>query len=212
MAATIETLTPITITPTEYMDFSNLVDMDTTLEMTDETHHLIRTLFSNDLGPNVRRLNVTPISRQLEIPAGQGAICVKLNILLPSIIGKATIEQCESVVQKQNLCLLKFRFIDGHRFLAAHTSTTLPIKISNIPSMGASLFIGSIERRTEPVAFQLNLCILDTCVCFNCGIGEGKMMRCNRCKRTGTFTRYCSRECQEAHWGVHKGVCDVGGI
>jgi hypothetical protein len=30
-----------------------------------------------------------------------------------------------------------------------------------------------------------------------------KMMMCSRCRTV----HYCSRECQKAHWGDHKGQC-----
>ena len=41
----------------------------------------------------------------------------------------------------------------------------------------------------------------DTVVCARCG-GE-VVLRCGRCKQV----RYCGKECQVAHWKLHKGEC-----
>ena len=45
-------------------------------------------------------------------------------------------------------------------------------------------------------------------ICGSCYVcekipGEGKLLKCNRCK----LMRYCGAECQKKDWGRHKGVC-----
>ena len=39
--------------------------------------------------------------------------------------------------------------------------------------------------------------------CGNCGKELDTIKRCSRCKKT----KYCSKECQRAHWKVHKQKC-----
>lgn len=40
-------------------------------------------------------------------------------------------------------------------------------------------------------------------VCASCGLTENHVMACSRCK----IIKYCSRECQRAHWSLHRGDC-----
>jgi hypothetical protein len=42
-------------------------------------------------------------------------------------------------------------------------------------------------------------------VCFACGKAVDGRLKCARCRTA----RYCSRECQKAHWPEHKGSCGV---
>ena len=39
--------------------------------------------------------------------------------------------------------------------------------------------------------------------CAACGITGKPLLVCGKCH----MTRYCSRECQKAHWNVHKAMC-----
>lgn len=49
--------------------------------------------------------------------------------------------------------------------------------------------------------------------CSCCGRREGKLQRCERCKSAGKAPAYyCSKECLERDWPVHKIVCTAHGI
>ncbi|KAJ7321672.1 hypothetical protein DFH08DRAFT_889295 [Mycena albidolilacea] len=42
-------------------------------------------------------------------------------------------------------------------------------------------------------------------ICGNCEVGHWNLRRCGGCGHI----RYCSKECQKAHWGAHRTACKV---
>ena len=44
-------------------------------------------------------------------------------------------------------------------------------------------------------------------ICANCSSPLVKSYKCSRCRLAGVHVRYCSKDCQHAHWGAHKPVC-----
>ena len=206
MADPVFDYTPATVTNTSAFDETNTVSSEDNLLLTDQSHNIIRTMFYTELGPNVRRVNPMPITKQVTIPAGEQFIFLRMGIT-SSIIRTATMEQCELFTQKENLLLVKFRFADGARFMSVLTHPiTIKIQIAEIPGMGTGILIGE-TRRTEPISFKVNICILDTCTCLHCGSGDVRTASCKPCRDHNTFTRYCSQECQRANRKAHKTVC-----
>ena len=55
-------------------------------------------------------------------------------------------------------------------------------------------------------AFHLSMVILDFRTCSFCG-ADKSYKKCARCELATCRTRYCSKECQIAHWPKHKKYC-----
>ena len=47
-------------------------------------------------------------------------------------------------------------------------------------------------------------------ICAACDKPLAKSYKCSRCREAGIHARYCSKQCQVAHWPVHRAVC--GGV
>ena len=44
-------------------------------------------------------------------------------------------------------------------------------------------------------------------ICSACAKPLPKSYKCSRCRAAGIHARYCSKQCQVAHWPVHRAVC-----
>ena len=86
-----------------------------------------------------------------------------------------------------------YDFLDSkgrYHHLMKHTSRDLAAKAQTIP---------------EGMTAEYKRCVLQgkMDVCLVCQ-KQGRLMKCRRCK----VARYCSVECQTAHWPVHKKTCE----
>ena len=100
-----------------------------------------------------------------------------------------------------------FKMRDGVRNLAIHTvAQVCQTRLVDHPERGLGVMF-TFDQKAKKGKVFINLCILDLNVCFFCGESSEKMLACGGCKSVRTFTRYCSKECQEAHWEAHKPLC-----
>ncbi len=64
-------------------------------------------------------------------------------------------------------------------------------------------YLDNLERNVQKWLTVLSVSFRSGRVCAHCSIELPKKMR--RCPCKGAY--YCGRECQKAHWGLHKGGC-----
>ena len=195
---------PVTITDWITRDESHRVSDAEQDALTEETHALLKTHFAPEIGA-VPRVNLMPCATRLQLPAGQETMFIGMN-RFPHCVRQATLDKCEWYTQRGHACLIKFNFPDGPRMIVVHTTEELTIRVAMTEGIGTGIMISSYPR-DQPLTFLLNISVVDAYRCFRCEATSGHLLICERCRAVGTYTRYCSRECQVANWPLHKGVC-----
>lgn len=200
--------TAVAITGWIQGDQSNHLAADLSSQLVEKTHQLLKTHFSAEIGSHVQRIGLIPLTRRLTIPAGHQSMFIQMN-RFPSCVRNATIDKCSLFIQQENISLMKFQFNDGPRMIGVHTEpAALPIRMGEHPGMGAGIIISrSTVHIADNCEFVINICLVDPYTCFHCGATGADMPACAACKQANTYTRYCSRACQEAHRPVHKAMC-----
>ena len=111
-----------------------------------------------------------------------------------------------SFVQKGALALIQFDAGDGTRSAVVYTSQLCPMRLqeTDVEGVGVEIIVMFLDR---PTTLHVNICALDSHVCFNCGASGQKLKYCQKCRDVNVPTRYCSRGCQVAHWPRHAALC-----
>lgn len=195
---------PATITDWITRDESHRVADAEQDALTEETHALLKLHFGGEIGA-VPRVNLMPCATRLQLPAGQETMFIGMAHF-PQCVRRATLDKCEWYTQRGLMCLIKFNFEDGPRMLVVHTTEELTIRVGMTEAIGTGIMLTTTQR-DQPLTFLINISVVDAHRCFRCERTDGHLLICQRCRNVGTYTRYCSRECQVTHWALHKGVC-----
>ena len=104
--------------------------------------------------------------------------------------------------------LIRFDAGDGQRFAVVYTSqkncVTKMVPDVATEGVGVEIYLLFLE---PPTTLYVNVCAIDRHICFQCGASCQRLKYCIKCRDNKVATRYCSKECQIAHWPRHAPLC-----
>ena len=112
---------------------------------------------------------------------------------------------CSCGIGKFPIDYLKDSKLNNIEYMLRRYATRAAISpIFAVPYVEDCFLTGSPDPEAQPPTS------ITQTVCGNCGrakradvISEGELLVCSRCRRM----KYCSKDCQKAHWKSHKGSC-----
>ena len=127
--------------------------------------------------------------------------------LIRSSLRHITKDNVDYFKRKGPVTLIRFNAGDGPRFAAVYTSKRgcdTKLVETRMGGMGVEIYLLLLE---PPTTLYVNVCAIDRHVCFHCGASGQKLKYCIKCRENKVPTRYCSKECQIAHWPRHAALC-----
>jgi hypothetical protein len=172
--------------------------------LANRTMAFLQAHFPHEIGVGVRKVTVRPYALEMTVPPNMGSLTVVLETM-HKCLKNLTLEKVGLFVQRDSVAVMRFDLEDGPRYLAVQSfPVACPIDLVATPE-------GLVAIDVKLAHFQgrmyLNICTVDRSACFQCGRSAERMFKCEGCKQVRTVTRYCSKECQEAHWPVHQAFC-----
>ena len=169
-----------------------------------QTMACLQAQFQQEIGFGVRKVTLRPYALEMTVPPSMGSLTVVLEGM-HKCLKNLTLGKVGLSVQKDSVAVIRFDLEDGPRYLAVQSfPVACPIDLVATPEGLVAIDVGLDHFQGR---MHLNICTVDRSACFRCGHSAERMFKCGECMQVRTVTRYCSKECQEAHWPVHEAFC-----
>ena len=202
-----QTLFPqMTETRLEFNGHGN-VSEDVMTKVCARTKRLIESLFGGDIGLDVKRINFDVCAVQMQTTANPGAVDLALNTMTTGL-QDITLNSVVKFTQRDSAVFIALKTPYGTRqFIFNLIPYTFPARLIQHPEtkhvMVEFIMIGAHAHRKFYCCFGE----IETFRCVRCGICQESMRKCGKCKASARTVRYCSKECQLAHWPEHSAHC-----
>ena len=186
--------------------FSSLPD-HIFLRLCNITRRVIDSNFGADIGLDAQTTRFLVCAVEMKSPQNPGALNFALNSLVEGLRG-VTLECVSKFTQRDGAAFVEFKLPNGVRQFIFHPLPfKVPVRIIRHPRLNTihiEFILTSVPPNTK---FYLCFGELETFRCVQCSVCTKTMRKCSQCKNQDTAVRYCSKECQVAHWPVHKAFC-----
>ena len=171
------------------------------------TRRLIDAKFGLDIGLDVLRINFEAAATEMKTTVNEGCMNFSLNMILPGM-ETATLESVSKFTQRDGAIFVELKLPYGKRqFIFNPVPFTLPARLTRNPENNHVIVEFAFTTAPKNTKFYMCFGELETYRCTHCGTCKEKMRKCAKCKDSKLSVRYCSKECQLAHWPAHKAFC-----
>jgi hypothetical protein len=171
------------------------------------TRRLIDGKFGNDIGQDAQTIRFHACVLEMKTTTIPGSVKFSLNSLMEGLEG-ITLNCVSKFTQRDGAAFVELKLPNGVRQLVFNP---VPFKFpawlvlnSETNAVEFELFFVRAPPNTK---FYMCFGEIETFRCVQCSVCAETMRKCVRCKSPQTAVRYCSKECQLAHWPVHRTFC-----
>jgi hypothetical protein len=172
------------------------------------TQRVIDSKFREDIGFDVKSIKFHLSAVELKTTQVPGSLNFPINKLFPRL-ETITLSSIDKFIWRDGTVFLKLKMPSGIEQLVFNP---LPFKLPSAriflnPETGSVDLEFGLFGTPKQIKFYLCYGELDTFRCAHCGKCGDVMSKCGRCITKEHCVRYCTKECQNAHWSIHKRYC-----
>jgi hypothetical protein len=171
------------------------------------TQQAIDARFGGDIGQDAMKINFHACAVEIKTSKNPGSVHFALNTLLEGM-QDVTLKSISKFTQREGTVFIELKVASGTRqFIFNPLPFFLPARLFLNPKTNAVDLEFILLDAPKNSRFYLCFGELETYRCAKCGVCAQTMRKCAKCMSINYSIRYCSRECQTAHWPTHKKYC-----